>query len=258
VTTGDEKAGFGVEKPLMSEEHQQFTENTELFAQLPDPGAREELVELYMPLALSLARRYSNRGQDQDDLKQVALLALVHAIDRFDPEMGKRFTSFAVPTILGELKRYFRDSAWGVGVPRRLKDLWVLSRQANEELAQVLGRSPTVEEIGERIGCSAEDVAEAASLGSAFRAESLDGPDEALGPIDVIGEIDDEVDLFDEIDALAPVLADRSERERQILHLRFYREMNQREIAEVMGMSQMNVSRILSSTLEKMRCILSA
>jgi RNA polymerase sigma-B factor len=240
----------------MFQESQQFTENTELFTRLPDPEAREQLVELYLPLAHSLARRYSNRGQDIDDLNQVAMLALLHAIDRFDPEMGKRFTSFAVPTILGELKRYFRDSAWGVGVPRRLKDLWVLSRQANEELSQVLGRSPTVEEIGERIGCSPEDVAEAASLGSAFRAESLDGSDETLGPIDVLGELDGEVELFDEIDALAPVLADRSERERQILHLRFYREMNQREIAEVMGMSQMNVSRILSSTLEKMRCIL--
>ena len=242
----------------MFQENQQFTENTELFTRLPDPDAREELVKLYLPLAHSLARRYANRGQDFDDLNQVALLALLHAIDRFDPEMGKRFTSFAVPTILGELKRYFRDAAWGVGVPRRLKDLWVLSRQANEELAQTLGRSPTVEEIGERIGCTPEDVSEAASLGSAFRAESLDGVDDGLGPIDRLGTYDDEVDLFHEIDALAPVLADRSPRERQILYLRFYCEMNQREIAEVVGMSQMNVSRILSSTLEKMRCILTA
>ena len=240
----------------MFQENQQFTENTELFTRLPDPDAREELVKLYLPLAHSLARRYANRGQDFDDLNQVALLALLHAIDRFDPDMGKRFTSFAVPTILGELKRYFRDAAWGVGVPRRLKDLWVLSRQANEELAQTLGRSPTVEEIGERIGCSPEDVSEAASLGSAFRAESLDGVDDGLGPIDRLGTYDDEVDLFHEIDALAPVLADRSPRERRILYLRFYCEMNQREIAEVVGMSQMNVSRILSSTLEKMRCIL--
>ena len=242
----------------MFNENAQFAENTELFTRLPDEDAREELVNLYLPLARSLARRYSNRGQDIDDLNQVALLALLHAIDRFDPDMGKRFTSFAVPTILGELKRYFRDSAWGVGVPRRLKDLWVLSRQANEELAQTLGRSPTLDEIADQIGCTSEDVAEAASLGSAFRAESLDGLDDGVGPIDRLGAVDQEVDLFDELDALAPVLADRTPRERQILYLRFYCEMNQREIAEVVGMSQMNVSRILSSTLEKMRCILTA
>lgn len=235
-----------------------FTERPDLFSQLPDQEARSSLVEHYLPLAHSLANRYVGRGQDADDLRQVAMLALLHAIDRYDPGLGSNFTSFAAPTILGELKRYFRDSAWSMKVPRRMKEIWGLSRRANEELSQELGRSPTVEEVAERVGCSPEEAAEAAALGTTFRTEALEGNEEdQLGPIDRIGVVDD-LEIVDEWEALAPVLAGRPAREREILYLRFYRDLTQREIADLVGMSQMNVSRILSSSLARLRTLLDA
>lgn len=229
-----------------------------LFQRLPDPDARARLVESYRPLAIELAKRYAHRGQELEDLIQVACLGLVNAIDRFDPEMGHRFVSFAVPTITGELKRHFRDTAWSVGVPRRMKEVSVASRSANEQLSQRFGRSPTVEEIAEHIGSSVDEVTEVAALGSAYRAHSLEDnhDNDWLPHIDLLGDVDPEIELFDELEALRPILRGRSRRERQILYLRFYRGMTQREIADEVGMSQMNVSRILSSSLEKLRVLL--
>lgn len=216
------------------------------------------MVESYRPLAIELAKRYAHRGQELEDLIQVACLGLVNAIDRFDPEMGHRFVSFAVPTITGELKRHFRDTAWSVGVPRRMKEVSVASRSANEQLSQRFGRSPTVEEIAEHIGSSVDEVTEVAALGSAYRAHSLEDnhDNDWLPHIDLLGDVDPEIELFDELEALRPILRGRSRRERQILYLRFYRGMTQREIADEVGMSQMNVSRILSSSLEKLRVLL--
>lgn len=237
----------------MREEHTE-----ELFRRLPDEQARTELVELYQPLAIDLAQRYAHRGQERDDLVQVALLGLLNAIDRYDPEYGSRFISFAVPTITGELKRYFRDVGWGTGVPRRMKDVSVMSRSANEELAQRLGRSPTVDEIARHIDATPDEVAEAAALGSAYRPEALDAPNQTLtgSRMDILGEPDRDLEMHDDLEALRPVLESRPARERKILYLRFYQDMTQRQIAEVMGISQMHVSRIISSSLEKMRLLL--
>lgn len=232
----------------------------ELFGRLPDEQARSQLVELYQPLAIDLAQRYAHRGQERDDLIQVALLGLLNAIDRYDPEYGSRFVSFAVPTITGELKRYFRDSGWGTGVPRRMKEVSLMSRQANEELAQRLGRSATVDEIAEHIGARPDEVAEAAALGSAYRPEALDAPrtSEAGSKMDLLGEVDRRLEMLDELETLRPVFESRPRRERQILYLRFFEDMTQRQIAEVMGISQMHVSRIISAALEKMRLLLRA
>jgi RNA polymerase sigma-B factor len=231
-----------------------------LFEKLPCPHARTQLVGIYRPLAIELAQRYSHRGQDLEDLIQVSLLGLLNAIDRFDPQLGHRFVSFAVPTITGELKRFFRDTGWSVGVPRRMKEVSIAARSANEELCQRLGRSPSVDEIARHIGSSIEEVAESATLTSAYRAHSLDDNHEEgrTAEIDLLGEVDPRIELFEELDALEPILQARSEREREILFLRFYVGMTQREIAEEVGMSQMNVSRVLSSSLEKLRVLLTA
>lgn len=227
----------------------------ELLRRLPDRAARAELVECFRPLALHLAQRYSNRGAELADLRQVAMLGLLHAIDRYDPGFGTRFTSFAVPTITGELKRYFRDTMWGTGVPRRLKDTSVASRRANEELTQSLGRSPTAAEISAHIGIPAEEVVDAAALGNAFRPDTLDAPvgDGTATVIDLFGAEDERIELFEDLHSLQPLLDAQPEREREILYLRFYCDLTQRQIAERTGISQMHVSRVLSKCLETMR-----
>lgn len=231
-----------------------------LFRRLPDPTARRDLFELFRPLAMHFAKKYSHRGVDREDLIQVAYVGLLNAIDRFDPEYGTRFISFAAPTIAGELKRYFRDVGWGTGVPRRLKEVSVLSRRANEELTQRLGRSPTIEEVADEIGMSADEVTEAASLGSAYRPDALDAPmgEGGFSLLDSLGNEDRQLNHVVDIEALQPLLASRPARERHILHLRFYEEMTQRQIAEVMDMSQMHVSRLLASSLEKLRTLIQA
>lgn len=231
-----------------------------LFRRLPDSEARQRLFELYRPLAVHLANRYCYRGVDQEDLAQVAFVGLLNAIDRFDPDYGSRFISFAAPTIAGELKRYFRDAGWGTAVPRRLKEVSVLSRRANEELTQRLGRSPTVEEVADEIGISAEEVTEAAALGSAYRPDALDAPmhEGGLSLIDSLGNDDGRLRLLIDLDVLQPLLESRPKREQEILRLRFYEEMTQRQIAEIMNISQMHVSRILSSSLEKLRVLMEA
>lgn len=230
----------------------------ELFALMPDDDARCELFSLYRPLAIHLANRYRHRGVEIEDLKQVAFLGLIHAIDRFDPDYGSRFVSFAVPTITGEIKRHFRDAGWAAVVPRRLKEVTLMCRRADEELTQRLGRSPSVEEVAEATGLSTFEVTEAAALGSAYRPDALEAPITENGHtrLDELGEVDDRMELFDEIDALRPLLESRPEREQRILHLRFYENLTQRQIAEEMSISQMHVSRILSSTLEKLRVLL--
>jgi RNA polymerase sigma-B factor len=229
-----------------------------LFERLPEAQARAELVEIYRPLAIDLANRYAHRGQDLEDLIQVSLLGLIKAVDRFDADLGHRFVSFAVPTITGELKRFFRDTGWSVGVPRRMKETSIAARAANEELSQRLGRSPSVTEIAEHIGSSVDEVAEAVTLTSAYRAHSLDDDNGngSIASIHLLGAVDPRIELFEELDALRPVLQARSAREREILYLRFYRGLTQREIAEQVGMSQMNVSRVLSSSLEKLHVLL--
>ncbi|MFP3914206.1 MAG: SigB/SigF/SigG family RNA polymerase sigma factor [Actinomycetota bacterium] len=232
----------------------------ELFALLPDWKARRQLFEIYRPVALHLARRFAHRGIELEDLQQVASLGLLHALDRYDPDNGAGFTTFAVPTITGEIKRHFRDAGWATVVPRRLKDITVACRKADEDLTQRLGRSPTVDEIARETGLLAEDVTEAAALGSAYRPDPLEtGARTEDGPrLDSLGEPDARLEMLVDLDALRPLLASRSQREQAILHLRYFENLTQRQIAERMEISQMHVSRILASTLEKLRLLLQA
>jgi RNA polymerase sigma-B factor len=226
----------------------------ELFWRLPDVTARDELVAAFQPLAMYLARRYANRGEDLSDLRQVANVGLLKAIDRFDPTQG-RFPSFAAPTILGELKRYFRDSTWAMGVPRHLKDLMVESRRSHQELTQNLGRPPTVTEVAAHTGLPEQIVLDLRAVGNAYRPDSLEEPqrsgDSAL--IELLGELDESVELFDDIDAVKAIVESMSRRDQQILFLRFYHEMTQSQIAEHVGVSQMEVSRILRNRIALIR-----
>lgn len=213
------------------------------------------LVEEHLRLARAFARRYDHRGVALDDLEQVARVGLVLAVDRYDPEVGVKFSTFAGRTIDGELKRYFRDRAWALRVPRRSKDLGVAVRRSIEELTQTLGRSPTTAELAERVGADPDEVLEAIDAGAAFRVGSIDAPDPESGgsAADSLGEADGGYGSFEDADLVRRLLDKLSDRERRIVELRFFEELSQREIAERVGVSQMHVSRLLSRALELMR-----
>jgi len=232
----------------------------EEYAETRDPALRDQILEVYLPLSYHLAQRFRNRGEPLEDLAQVAALAMVKAIDRFDPARGVRFSTFAVPTVVGELKRHFRDRMWAVRVPRRLKDLRVTMAAEISELGQLLGRSPTVPEIAERLGLSEEEVLEVVEAGAAFRAESLtpapDGGDEAPDngwAAAALAVRDQHTDLVDDHDELRRLLDVLAERERLIVYLRFFQGMTQSEIAAAVGVSQMHVSRLLQRSLLRLR-----
>lgn len=217
----------------------------------------ERLVAGYLPLAQRIAGRFGQRGEPLEDLVQVATLGLIQALDRFRPEYGSEFLSFAVPTITGEIRRYFRDQGWGMRVPRRLKDLHVAMSAAISALSQDLGRSPRPTEIAARLGLSVDEVLEGLEAGQAYRAASLDatldGEDESGALGDVLGQADGDLDLVEYREALQPMLAELPARERSILMMRFYANMTQTQIAEQVGISQMHVSRILAKTLDQLR-----
>jgi RNA polymerase sigma-B factor len=216
-----------------------------------DPRDREELLQRFRPLAMHLSRRYFSAGE-REDLQQIATLALLKAIDRFDPSRGIAFSSFAVPTILGELKRYFRDQGWSVRVPRPLQELAPRVERAAEDLFAELGRSPTVNELAARCDISAEIVLEARALKTAHRAISLDvpaGDDETSGRLDLIGSEDDAYTRVEQDVDIERMLETLPERERAIIHMRFFDDLTQREIADRVGVSQMHVSRLLRAAL---------
>jgi RNA polymerase sigma-B factor len=228
----------------------------ELFARLPgDADAREELARRFLPLAEYLARRFAGRGEPQDDLVQVASLGLLNAIDRFDLKRDVQFSTYAAVTIVGELKRYFRDKGWAVRVPRRLQEVGLRINAVLPELSQELGRSPTVEEIAGRCGATAEEIIEAMDASQAYSTSSLDAPgtDEGAAPIDVIGSDDPTLAVIEEWASVAPAVRDLPLRERTVLYLRFFRGLTQSEIAREVGVSQMHVSRILALTLRRLR-----
>jgi RNA polymerase sigma-B factor len=231
----------------------------ERYAKDHSPIVREELVERFMPLARRLASRYAGGAEPFDDLLQVASVGLVKSIDRFDPERGTAFSTFAVPTILGELKRHFRDRGWSVHVPRDVQERILKVERATAELPAKLGHSPTVQEIGKRIEATDEEVLEAMHASQGHHAVSLDatssiGDGDEPAPLrDRIGEEDLSFKTVEYGEAIAPVLDQISERDRMVLHLRFVEDMTQSEIAERVGVSQMHVSRILRSTIEKLR-----
>ena len=222
-----------------------------------DPATREELVRRYLPFAKNLALRYRGASESFDDLVQVASLGLVNAIDRFDPERGTPFAAFASPTILGELKRHFRDRVWTVRVPRGLHDRMAEVDKAMSELTIQLQRSPSVGEIAERMGIDATDVLEVLEANHNRRPLSLDRPvggEEDESPAsEWVGDEDVGYELIEDKLALEGVLPHLDERERVVLHLRFVEDMTQSQIADRIGHSQMHVSRILRRTLEKIR-----
>ena len=222
-------------------------------------AVRDRLVEAHLGLAEYLARRFDRRGEPLDDLVQVASLALIKAVERFDPERGLEFSTFAVPTIVGELKRHFRDKSWAVRVPRRLQELHLRLGTVVAELTHEFGRSPTIPEIAERLEASTEDVLEAMEAGRAYRSSSLDAPvagddgDGAMPLSSKMGEVDLNLSNVDERNQLASLLKDLPERERNILVLRFFDGLTQSQIADRIGISQMHVSRLLARTLQQLR-----
>ena len=222
-----------------------------------DEKAREDLIERYMPLARSLALRYRRASEPLDDLIQVASVGLVKAVDRWDPERGLAFSSYAVPTILGELRRYFRDSTWDVRPARDLQELCLALEEAREKLWGELGRQPTVSDLAARLGRSDEEIVEAMQATEGRSVRSLDAPvhdedNDSASAGDLIGAPDDEfarVEANVTLERLTGILDDRA---RHILHLRFAEDLLQSEIAETVGCSQMHVSRIIRSSLEKL------
>lgn len=228
-----------------------------------DRAAREALVKRFMPLVRSLARRYDRSSEPFEDLLQVASLGLLKALDRFDPELGHPFASFAVPTILGEMRRHFRDAGWSVHVPRGSQERALKVRDAQERLANTRGRAPTVNELAEYLELSTEDVIDALQAIQAYESLSLDAPrpgatDEATSYGDAMGEEDGRYELV-ELDATVSAVMGRiPQREREILSMRFVEDLTQTEIAERIGISQMQVSRLLRRSLDQLRALTSA
>jgi RNA polymerase sigma-B factor len=223
-----------------------------------DLAAREQLAERFMPLARDLALRYSYTDEPVDDLVQVACLGLLKAIDRYEPSRGAKFTSYAVPTILGELKRHFRDKGWALHVPRDLQERALSISRANEKLSTVLGRQPKPREIAAEIGCSLEQVLEASQAASTYETASLDAPlsreaDDPAALVDLLGRDDGAYSLVETREAMAATWDALPEIEREVVRLRFVDDLTQREIGDRIGFSQMHVSRLLRRALKRLQ-----
>jgi RNA polymerase sigma-B factor len=220
---------------------------------------RDRIVERCLPLADHIARRFDGRGEARDDLVQVARVGLVNAVIRFDVETGSDFVSFAVPTIMGEVRRHFRDNSWSVKVPRRLKELHLRLGAATAELSQRLGRAPTASELAEELEMDRDEVIEGLVAGSSYNTLSIDsggsgsGTEDAPAIADTLGDVDTGLDQIENREALRPLLAALPERERTVLVLRFFESLTQTQIAERVGISQMHVSRLLAKSLARLR-----
>ncbi len=218
---------------------------------------RGELVELHLPLVEYLARRFRNRGEWLDDLTQVATIGLIKSIDRFDLSRGVEFSTYATPTIVGEIKRHFRDKGWAVRVPRRLQELKLALTKAISDLAQRLGRAPTVAELASHLQMSEEEVLEGLESANAYSTVSLDAPDsgdeDAPAVAESLGMLDDALEGVEYRESLKPLLERLPPREKRILMLRFFGNMTQSQIATELGISQMHVSRLLARTLTQLR-----
>jgi RNA polymerase sigma-B factor len=231
-----------------------------LFAELAAGGGsevRDELVRMHMPLVEYLARRFRNRGEPLEDLVQVATIGLIKSIDRFDLERGVEFSTYATPTIVGEIKRHFRDKGWAIRVPRRLQELKLTLTKATGELSQQLGRSPTVAELATHLGLQEEEILEGLESANAYSAVSLDatdaGDDDSPAVSDTLGMVDEALEGVEYRESLKPLLDRLPAREKKILVLRFFGNMTQSQIAGELGISQMHVSRLLARTLTQLR-----
>jgi RNA polymerase sigma-B factor len=249
----------------MSESTTDYSEVTDMLRQLKlladgSPAfkrRRDEIVRYCLPLADNIARRYRGRGEAHDDLVQVARVGLMNAVNRFDSDNGSDFLSFAVPTMMGEVRRYFRDHGWAVKVPRRIKELLPQLKRARANLSQQLGRAPNASEVAEYLGIDRELVVEASIAGENYSTMStdmrfsFDDDDTVLG--DTLGDIDPGLDRVLDVQSVRPLIAALPERERTVIRLRFFDNMNQTQIAERIGCSQMHVSRILAKALNRLR-----
>ncbi|MDT4943156.1 MAG: polymerase sigma-B factor [Pseudonocardiales bacterium] len=219
--------------------------------------ARSDIVARCMPLAEHIARRFDGRGESREDIAQVARLGLVNAVNRFDVECGSDFVSFAVPTIMGEVRRHFRDNSWSVKVPRRLKELHLQLGSATADMSQRLGRAPTPSELAHELDLEREEVVEALIAGSGYNTLSIDsgggGDDETPPLAETLGSDDTNLDRIENHEALRPLLDALPERERTVIVLRFFESLTQSQIAERVGISQMHVSRLLARTLARLR-----
>ncbi len=235
---------------------EELTEQFLAYAETRDSGLRDQLVGAHLGLAEYLARRFANRGEPLDDLVQVASLGLIKAVDRFDPTRGVAFSTYATHTIVGELKRHFRDKGWAVRAPRRMQELYLSLGKVVASLGQELGRSPTIAELAAEVQVSEEEVLEALEAGQAYRSTSLDAPTgteegETLGAR--LGGEDASLEDAESRATLSPLLSQLGERERLILHMRFFEGLTQSEIANRLGISQMHVSRLLARSVSQLR-----
>lgn len=243
------------ESDLRSADREMFEQLADLKAGTPTHEAiRAALIERHLPLVVFMARKFADRGEPLDDLIQVGTIGLIKAIDRFEIARGFEFSTFATPTIVGEIKRHFRDKTWAIRVPRRLQELGAAVSKANTELAQKLDRSPTTKEIAKHLGVSVDDVAEALEANSAYSTISLDTASADAPTIgDSVGSLDDALEGVEYRESLKPLLERLDDREKRILQLRFFDNLSQSQIATDLGISQMHVSRILNKVLIHLR-----
>ena len=228
----------------------------------PERGElRAQAIEDNIPFAQRLARRFRDRGEPVDDLTQVAMIGLVNAVDGYDPDRGCEFAGYATPTIVGEIRRYFRDKGWRIKVPRRLQELRLQVNRARVDLSQSMAGSPSVSDIARHLDVTEEDVAEAIEVARLYNPISLSapaGPDTDLDIADPLGDLDPGMEAVENRESVKPLLASLPDRERRILTMRFFGDMTQSQIASELGISQMHVSRLLSQTLQKLRTALEA
>ncbi|PZR81230.1 MAG: B/F/G family RNA polymerase sigma-70 factor [Candidatus Aeolococcus gillhamiae] len=247
-----------IPKPAPSERRDLVRRLLQEYRDTREVAIRDQLVELNSDLVHFIARRFANRGEPLEDIEQVGFLGLIHAIERFDPSLGNEFSTFATPTIMGEIRRYFRDRSWAVRVPRRLQENLLRVNAAAQQLTGELGRSPSINEIGERVGLEPEDVLAALEVSPAQHTVSLEAApagraDEAITLGDRLGLEDSNLDRVEMRSLLEQAMAHLNPREREIMALRFVEELPQTEVARRLGISQMHVSRLQRAAVEHLR-----
>ncbi len=233
------------------------------FARTRDPRLRKQLIDSNQRLVRYLASKFANRGEPLEDLIAVGNIGLIKAVDRYDPSRGSKFCTFATPTIVGEIRRYFRDRAWGLKVPRRLQELNQQVSKASEELSHELGREPTIEEIAERLEVPVQDVLDGVAVASAYSPVSVDAPSSegdtaGMRPSDSLGAHDELLEKLELYDDLTRAMQSLGERERAVLLYRYFLDMSQTEVAKRLNISQMHVSRLQNKALRKLREMLTA
>lgn len=232
------------------------------YAETKDTKIRDRLVVMHQNLVRFLAGKFMNRGEPIEDLVQVGTIGLINAIDRFDPSRGTKFSTYATPTIVGEIRRHFRDKAWSLKVPRRLQELNLASNKAAESLSQRLGRAPTIQEIAQAVSASEEETLEAIELGNAYETISLDtklayeGESAPLSLAEFVGEADGSLENLEKYGDLNQAMDCLDQRERSIIYLRFFKDMSQTEVAKKLNISQMHVSRLQQKALKRLKDLL--